>query len=348
MQSLQNRVDKLRNEQLILKQTINDKNTANILLVMGGSIAEGESIPQQFSVDPEIDALLKRTVDEMPAASKVSSLPALHLPRQGRKRKVSCGDSSQQEDSNITEDGSARVGQLLTDNINYDLLGKDRSTCTPAELDKIRRERNRMHAKRTRDRKRIFMEEMESMIEQLEAENQKLNDHIDKLNGTHTSNGLEFNLDTYSVEPSSKLTSVASNKILCHGTGLQSSNCSTKTVHSEQPQVNDTHFSLRTGFETEMLNAKTFQSTSDHGITFDQVSSLLIAASAFEKLQDCEMGENNTFATSVTNSTVHSANHSVCGDDDNDNSFNEKLSSKNYLQAFHPNACAAPTSIETS
>merc|ERR1712060_811097 len=46
------------------------------------------------------------------------------------------------------------------------------------ELDKIRRERNRMHAKRTRDRKRMFLDEMEATIKQLETENDKLRNHV--------------------------------------------------------------------------------------------------------------------------------------------------------------------------
>merc|ERR1711923_197945 len=72
----------------------------------------------------------------------------------------------------------------IDDGINYELLGKDRSLCTAAELDKIRRERNRMHAKRTRDRKRIFLEEMEVTIRQLEGENKKLREHVEKLHGS--------------------------------------------------------------------------------------------------------------------------------------------------------------------
>eukprot|EP00586_Coscinodiscus_wailesii_P006356 CAMPEP_0172489806 /NCGR_PEP_ID=MMETSP1066-20121228/20033_1 /TAXON_ID=671091 /ORGANISM="Coscinodiscus wailesii, Strain CCMP2513" /LENGTH=134 /DNA_ID=CAMNT_0013257925 /DNA_START=590 /DNA_END=994 /DNA_ORIENTATION=+ len=64
------------------------------------------------------------------------------------------------------------------DGIDYDLLSKARSLCTPQELDKICRERNQMHAKRTRDRKRIFIEEMEEMIKQLETENKLLQTHI--------------------------------------------------------------------------------------------------------------------------------------------------------------------------
>ena len=57
---------------------------------------------------------------------------------------------------------------------NYALLTKDRATCSPAELDLMRKERNRMHAKRTRDRKKIFNGEMAKVIEILDEENLKL------------------------------------------------------------------------------------------------------------------------------------------------------------------------------
>jgi hypothetical protein len=72
---------------------------------------------------------------------------------------------------------------LPDDGIDYELLGKDRTKCTPVELDRIRRERNRMHAKRTRDRKRHFMEEMTDMCKTLEHENNLLRHHLFSLNG---------------------------------------------------------------------------------------------------------------------------------------------------------------------
>jgi hypothetical protein len=75
-----------------------------------------------------------------------------------------------------------RDNEDAEDGIDYQLLGKDQSACSPAELDKIRRERNRMHAKRTRDRKRIFMEEMEAMIRQLEEDNGIFANHVEKIN----------------------------------------------------------------------------------------------------------------------------------------------------------------------
>lgn len=47
--------------------------------------------------------------------------------------------------------------------VDFELLTRDRSSCTSRELDLIRRERNRMHAKRTRMRKKKMLQEMESV-----------------------------------------------------------------------------------------------------------------------------------------------------------------------------------------
>ena len=48
-----------------------------------------------------------------------------------------------------------QVAALLGDDeqnmeIDHELLTKDKSTCSSSELEMIRRERNRMHAKKTR------------------------------------------------------------------------------------------------------------------------------------------------------------------------------------------------------
>jgi hypothetical protein len=193
MQKLQNRADELKLEQIRLKQCINEKNTANILVGLfqtgdDGATADGSDDDEAaVSMDPQVELLLKRPTEDIPDSSKIPELPALILPGQHTKRKSSSSTDGASEDN--TPIAAAADGEGVTpegdgqeDGIDYALLGKDRSSCTPAELDQIRRERNRMHAKRTRDRKRIFMEEMETMIKQLEDENALLQDHIDKLN----------------------------------------------------------------------------------------------------------------------------------------------------------------------
>ncbi|GAX13641.1 hypothetical protein FisN_14Lh348 [Fistulifera solaris] len=168
MQSLQSRAGDLKVEQLRLRQIINEKNTASILV---GLFAKSPINVQSSAEDPEVENLLKRPVDEIPDASKVSELPALILPGQHASRNAK---ALQESTADETEDG-----------IDYELLGKDRSQCSPEELDRIRRERNRMHAKRTRDRKRLFTEQMSEICRQLEDENDALLDYLTKIDPDH-------------------------------------------------------------------------------------------------------------------------------------------------------------------
>ena len=53
-----------------------------------------------------------------------------------------------------------------------------RGKYTPAEREHIRRERNRMHAKRTRDRKKMFLEESQQTISRMEGENVRLREFL--------------------------------------------------------------------------------------------------------------------------------------------------------------------------
>ena len=56
------------------------------------------------------------------------------------------------------------VAEMAQMDIDLELMRKDRSKCTQLELEQIRRERNRMHAKRTRVRKKVQMEELQEAI----------------------------------------------------------------------------------------------------------------------------------------------------------------------------------------
>jgi hypothetical protein len=163
MQNLQGRADELKEEQIRIRQKINEKHTASILI----GLFSKDSQSQESEEDPLIEELLRRPLEEIPAADKISELPALILPGQHASTKVKATSAVAKKD------------ELPDDGIDYDLLGKDRSKCTPKELDQIRRERNRMHAKRTRDRKRLFMEEMAEMCRKLEEENDLLHSHLE-------------------------------------------------------------------------------------------------------------------------------------------------------------------------
>jgi Basic region leucine zipper len=236
MHTLTNRADELKCEQIRLKQYINEKNTASILVGLFASDAvAGE---QQQVEDPRIEALLRRSSDDIPDAAMLPELPALILPGQhNAKKHKSSGSKSQKAASD--------------DGIDYDLLGKDRSKCTPAELDKIRRERNRMHAKRTRDRKRFFMEEMAEMCQNLEDENKLLQGHLDSLNGK---------------DPIDPAASVISPVLSSAGT----------------PAIAPTHFRMASSTrELEPPPPKNKPTVSPNAVALDQISTLLEAASAF-------------------------------------------------------------------
>ena len=187
MTQLENRVQSLKQHQTNIKLLIKEKNTANILLGMfanSGSVTESQN-----AVDPKVDCLLKRKAEDIPDSSKIPDLPALILPgHHNKRRKLEVGSS-----------GSNAKQEYPNDGIDYELLGKDRTSCTTEELDKIRKERNRMHAKRTRDRKRIFMEEMEKIIKQLEGENELLERHLSDI--TSNSNNSSSSSSAGRVTP---------------------------------------------------------------------------------------------------------------------------------------------------
>ena len=58
---------------------------------------------------------------------------------------------------------SASMGDDDRLDVDHELLTKDKSTCSSTELELIRRERNRMHAKKTRLRKKKMIHEMEAV-----------------------------------------------------------------------------------------------------------------------------------------------------------------------------------------
>ncbi|KAL3908164.1 MAG: hypothetical protein SGILL_008588 [Bacillariaceae sp.] len=175
MESLQQKAEQFKNDQVQLKMAINEKNTANILCQLFTKDKDGDAAT---TVDPRIEALLKRSTEEIPDSTKLPALQPLILPSGSHHAKKNGTKMAPSSGASIVSNQ-----ELPDDGIDYELLGKDRSSCTPGELDQIRRERNRMHAKRTRDRKRLFMEEMAEMCKTLETENILLQGHLIKLHG---------------------------------------------------------------------------------------------------------------------------------------------------------------------
>jgi hypothetical protein len=178
MQTLQQSLDELKEEQMRLRQVINEKNTANILVGLFSSNGTNG-----VAEDPDIEMLLRRPAEEIPDVSKIPELPALILPGHHNSKKAKVQNQASSTENDLDDDAHPQHQLIPDDGIDYALLGKDRSKCTPDELDQIRRERNRMHAKRTRDRKRLLMEAMEKIIKKLEDENALLQGHLQSLGG---------------------------------------------------------------------------------------------------------------------------------------------------------------------
>lgn len=269
MQVLQAKAAELKEEQIRLKQTINEKNTASILI---GLFSEGSpgpincrgqdepttgtignSHPRLFGStknvanaapedDPKVEELLRRSPDDIPDSTKIPELPALILPGQHASKKMKAANAQllqhqeQQQkhhlqvspSSSIVASDSFGSDALLTnDGIDYQLLGRDRLQCTPEELDLIRRERNRMHAKRTRDRKRIFTEKLAELCRELEEENTLLLDHLSKIDPDYSTSPIR-----------------SSNSVAVYTTASFSSFSSSTTSARSSPESHPTHGDL--------------------------------------------------------------------------------------------------------
>ena len=265
MQNLQERAQELKQEQLCLKQIINEKNTASILIGLFATSSNETRTGESLSEDPRVEALLRRAVEDIPDATKIPELPALILPGQHASRKA----RAEAQNCAVRD-----LSDLPNDGIDYELLGKDRSKCTPEELDQIRRERNRMHAKRTRDRKRLFMEEMGEVCRQLEEENDLLLDHLKKIDPDFDDTKLPRRSQLIPQEGPAPLTPrLGSSKRLASVAKI-----------SSNPSAAPTEFINDNQFKTLIEAAGSFEK--NHG---KPVSTLLSVATAISAASDSEV-----------------------------------------------------------
>jgi len=169
LSTLQDKVKRLHQHGTELRQTINDRKTASILLAMADPGMELPELPVPIEFDPE---------DVGSVAEGLS----------GKKRKRSNGESdgdvaqeAQNDEPNPHRSTKHPVKEEENENIPSDGGVKERKDCSIEELELLRRERNRMHAKRTRIRKKQLVDETNKMIQRLEAQNQQLMDYMKQL-----------------------------------------------------------------------------------------------------------------------------------------------------------------------
>jgi Basic region leucine zipper len=183
-----------------------------------------------------VENVLRRPQEEIPDVSAIPELPALILPGQHASKRVRANMQHVAENTNSDA--------LVVDGIDFELLGRDRSQCTADELDLIRRERNRMHAKRTRDRKRIFTEKLAEICRQLEEENTMLHLHLQKIDPEyHYDPPPPLNKTTPQSSTQSSpmlqpiarnLGSISSLSLISQGSSEVSNNDPTNTINDDQ------------------------------------------------------------------------------------------------------------------
>ena len=184
-----------------------------------------------------------------------------------------------------------------------------------------------MHAKRTRDRKRIFMEEMEVMIRQLEEENCLLSRHVDEISGN--------------IKSSSEGTGGGSNS-----SSNESSGCSSLLVSPEfgpvaSPSSDPVANPLSSWqYSSNAKQESTEQEDPSRGDFLNQIESLLAAAGAFEKRSASEINAISCAESDVTASTNNSEHDgSLCEEEEEEE---HHVCKKKRVD------CDVPTSITTT
>jgi len=167
LESLQKRVKELQEENKLLKQTIEECSIASILL----GLSSGEMMDSDK--DPEltgIESVMASTVQEKTFFTVTGKRkrfvsdadinpPPMELKIKGKTTFVGGTNSKAQI--------NWKTGVYLDDEGKHQQL-------TPDELEELRRERNRMHAKMTRDRKKLFISSVEKTIADLEEHNKRM------------------------------------------------------------------------------------------------------------------------------------------------------------------------------
>jgi len=135
MDRLQKRLQELISEKLLLQSSQSESSVASILISLSGNNSSNES---------ESNSIIEADITSEENTS-------------------SCTSNKDLNESNLYRINSCDESNDEIDDREKLLFQKDRSQCTTQELEMIRRERNRIHAKKTRLRKKRVLQEMEAV-----------------------------------------------------------------------------------------------------------------------------------------------------------------------------------------
>ncbi|KAL3918604.1 MAG: hypothetical protein SGILL_004157 [Bacillariaceae sp.] len=169
LQNLQTKVQRLQGESKVLKQSLEECSIASILVGLSTGderesqiqalVAEASQI-QNNEILKVVAGKRKRFLSDADVAEgadpRTSSQP-LEIEINGKLTKIGGGRTHINWKSGLYKDENAMEHQL-----------------TNEQLESLRRERNRMHAKMTRDRKKNFVSTIQKTIQQLESSNQRM------------------------------------------------------------------------------------------------------------------------------------------------------------------------------
>jgi len=171
--ALQQKVKCLEAESRVLRQSIEECSIASILVGLSTNSNQ------------------HKVVDSFLDCSETKKLPTKYLSGK-RKRFFSDSDTVERVpqplkliiNGKTTFIGGGKTHINWKSGVYCDDVGVQRQL-TQDQLESLRRERNRMHAKMTRDRKKCFIAAVEKTIEELEMGNQRMRETLTKLTTGH-------------------------------------------------------------------------------------------------------------------------------------------------------------------
>jgi prefoldin subunit 5 len=197
LESLQSKVKGLQADSKVLKQSLEECSIASILvgLASGETHTMTQSLVNEATVDGEQDLRIvggkrKRFVsdvsDRIPQALKINI--------DGQNTLIGGGRTHINWKTGIYSDENGNKRQLNHDHleslryVSSTMLSYNRISDTDTRFSTLfpfSRERNRMHAKMTRDRKKSFISTIETTIEKLETDNKRMKEALEEVIQTH-------------------------------------------------------------------------------------------------------------------------------------------------------------------
>lgn len=160
MNAVASRIADLEEESAGLRSKVDTRYTANVLLGLGGATTEGTDgetvrIRSSRSICKELDMLADEKQNDLHIQQKQVEKDQDYMINRCSAEVL----NSAQKRNGCAESVSVATAER-----------RAKGKYTPQERETIRRERNRIHAKKTRDRKKLFLEWSDKRIETLEAE----------------------------------------------------------------------------------------------------------------------------------------------------------------------------------